>query len=124
MDNLHSGEKFRVALLCSVAAMVVLACGLQPAKAEQDDAAKKLPSNAAELYSPIDKAFSQPQALPGGPDLRVPETLLGFPETVEEPAVLQDLKARLRNEDPFLRDTDPAPNLPSLISRVCSGYGL
>ena len=105
MDNLHSGEKFRVALLCSVAAMVVLACGLQPAKAEQDDAAKKLPSNAAELYSPIDKAFSQPQALPGGPDLRVPETLLGFPETVEEPAVLQDLKARLRNEDPFLRDT-------------------
>jgi len=105
MDNLHRRQKARFALLYSVAAMVFLACGLTPARAEQDDTAKKLPSNAAEVYSPIDKAFLRQPALPGGPELWVPETLLGFPATIDEPVVLQDLKARLQNEDPFFRDT-------------------
>jgi hypothetical protein len=72
------------------------------AKADQDDDAERIPSGAADIYSPIERTFTRQAPLPGGSHRLVPGTSLPA-ETGE--VVLQDLKERLRFTDPFFRDT-------------------
>jgi hypothetical protein len=72
------------------------------AKADQDDDAERVPSGAADIYSPIERTFTRQAPLPGGPGRLVPGTSLPAETGV---VVLQDLKERLRFADPFFRDT-------------------
>jgi hypothetical protein len=71
------------------------------ARADQDDDAERVPSGAADIYSPIERTFTRQAPLPGGPQRLVPGTSL--PADVG-PVVFQDLKERLRFADPFFRD--------------------
>ncbi len=75
-----------------------------PARAEQDDDAERVPSSAADVYSPIARAFTRQPALPGGPITRVPQVDAELP-AAEGPVLLDGLKQRLQYADPFFRDT-------------------
>lgn len=77
--------------------------GAFSAKADQDDDAERVPSGAADVYSPIQKSFTRQPVLPGGPLSRLPQF---GPSTqkAEGPVVLQDAKDRLKYADPFFRD--------------------
>ncbi len=88
-----------------LASATLLGAGLTalPARADQDDVAERVPSNAGEVYSPIDKTFQRQQLLPGGPIARLPQFGPSVPEP-EGPVLLEDLKERLRYRDPFFRD--------------------
>ena len=70
-------------------------------KADQDDDAERVPSGAADIYSPIQRTFTHQAPLPGGPQRLVPGTSL---PADDGPVLFQDLKERLRFADPFFRD--------------------
>ena len=89
--------------LLSAATLLGVGLATLPARADQDDAAERVPSNAGEVYSPIDKTFQRQQLLPGGPLARMPQFGPSVPEA-EGPVLLEDLKERLRSRDPFVRD--------------------
>ncbi len=91
------------ATLLAAAALLGASLRAFPARADQDDAAERVPSNAGDVYSPIEKTFQRQQLLPGGPVARLPQSGPSVPE-VEGPVLLEDLKERLRYDDPFLRD--------------------
>ena len=71
------------------------------ARADQDDDAERVPSSAADIYSPIERTFTPQAPLPGGPQRLVPGTSL---PADDGPVLFQDLKERLRFADPFFRD--------------------
>jgi hypothetical protein len=74
-----------------------------PARADQEDAAERVPSSAGEIYSPIERTFERQQLLPSGPVARLPQFGPSVPKP-GGPVLLEDLKERLRYEDPFFRD--------------------
>jgi outer membrane porin, OprD family len=92
----------RSALMLGVLLLAGICARGSAAKADQDDDAERVPSGAADIYSPIDRTFTHQPPLPGGSRRLVPGTSLpaetGF-------VALQDLKDRLRFTDPFFRDT-------------------
>jgi hypothetical protein len=90
----RSALAFGVVLLATIGAT-------GPARADQDDDAERVPSGAADIYSPIQRTFTHQAPLPGGPQRLVPGTSL---PADNGPVLLQDLKERLRFADPFLRD--------------------
>jgi hypothetical protein len=83
-------------LLAAIGALV------SAARADQDDDAERVPSGAADIYSPIERTFTPQAPLPSGSRRLVTGTSLPI-ET--GPVVFQDLKDRLRFTDPFFRDT-------------------
>lgn len=89
-------------LVFSVFAAGLTAAG--PAAAEQDDDAERVPSSAADVYSPIARTFTRQHALPGGP-LRAEPQFVREPQVPEGPVLLEDVKRRLQNRDPFFRDS-------------------
>ena len=91
------------ATLLAAAALLGASMRAFSARADQDDAAERVPSNAGDVCSPIEKTFQRQQLLPGGPVARLPQSGPSVPE-VEGPVLLEDLKERLRYDDPFLRD--------------------
>jgi outer membrane porin, OprD family len=91
----------RFSALVLVAAAVASAGG--PARADQDDDAERVPSNASEIYSPIARTFTRQPALPGGP-LRHPPRVSAEVPVSEGPVLLEDAKRRLQYADPFFRD--------------------
>jgi hypothetical protein len=91
------------ASLLPAAALLGVALSVLPARADQDDAAERVPSRAGEIYSPIQRTFERQQLLPGGPVTRLPQFGPPVPKP-EGPVLLEDLKERLRYEDPFFRD--------------------
>jgi hypothetical protein len=92
----RSALMFGVVLLAGV-------CARGPAAlADQDDDAERIPSGAADIYSPIERTFTPQAPLPSSASRLVPGTSLPA-ETGG--VVLQDLKDRLRFTDPFFRDT-------------------
>jgi hypothetical protein len=84
----------RAALLVGVLLLTAMGA-IRPAKADQDDDAERVPSSAADIYSPIQRTFQHQAPLPGGPQ-RAP--------TDDGPVVMQDVKDRLRFAGPFWRD--------------------
>jgi hypothetical protein len=88
----------RAALMVGV--LLLTATGaIRPAKADQDDDAERVPSSAADIYSPIQRTFQQQVPLPGGPQ----RPSNGEPAD-DGPVVMQDVKGRLRFAGPFWRD--------------------
>ncbi len=87
--------------LLGLAAAAMLA--VNPARADQDDDAERVPSNAAEIYSPIARTFTRQAPLPGGP-LRHPIPATPEPPVSQGPILLDGLKQRLQYTDPFFRD--------------------
>ncbi len=85
----------RAALMVSV--LLSAATGaIGPAKADQDDDAERVPSSAADIYSPIQRTFEHQLPLPGGPQ-RSPAR-----EAADDgPVVMQDVKERLRFAGPL-----------------------
>ena len=83
------------ATLLAAAALLGASLRAFPARADQDDAAERVPSNAGDVYSPIEKTFQRQQLLPGGPVARLPQSGPSVPEA-EGPVLLEDLKERLR----------------------------
>lgn len=73
------------------------------ARAGQDEASERIPSDAGGLYSPIEKTFKRMPMLPGGPRGQAQEEELPEPPP-DRPVLLQDMKDRLRYADPFFRD--------------------
>jgi hypothetical protein len=59
------------------------------ARADQDDDAERVPSGAADIYSPIQRTFSPQAPLPGGPQRLVPGTSL---PADDGPVLFRDLK--------------------------------
>ena len=55
------------ALLLGIAALAAVGFAAVPARADQDDVAERVPSSAADVYSPIARSFARQPALPGGP---------------------------------------------------------
>ncbi len=93
-----------MALMLVAGALTAAGLAAAPARAEQDDDAERVPSSAADVYSPIARTFTRQPALPGGPVTRVPPP--GAPTSASEgPVLLDGLKERLRYTDPFVRDT-------------------
>jgi len=88
-------------LRAAVLAVAVLAA--DPVRADQDDDAERVPSNAADIYSPIARTFTRQPALPGGPLKAAPQVGPVPPER-EGPVLLDGLKRRLQYADPFFRD--------------------
>ena len=88
----------RAALTVSV--LLLAATGaIRPASADQDDDAERVPSSAADIYSPIQRTFQHQVPLPGGPQrpsANVPAD--------DGPVLMQDAKDRLRFAGPFWRD--------------------
>ncbi len=85
-----------------VGVLLLAAMGaLGSARADQDDDAERVPSGAADIYSPIQRTFTHQAPLPGGPQRFVPGTSL---PADDGPVLFQDLKERLRFADPFFRD--------------------
>ena len=85
-----------------VGVLLLAATGaLGSARADQDDDAERVPSGAADIYSPIQRTFTHQAPLPGGPQRFVPGTSL---PADDGPVLFQDLKERLRFADPFFRD--------------------
>jgi outer membrane porin, OprD family len=100
----HSERRRTIRLsapLLGLATAAVLA--VNPARADQDDDAERVPSNAAEIYSPIARTFTRQAALPGGP-LRHPLPVEPEPPVSQGPVLLDGLKQRLLYTDPFFRD--------------------
>jgi hypothetical protein len=91
------------ATLLGLAALLGVGFHALPARADQDDDAERVPSNAGDVYSPIERTFQRQQLLPGGPVARLPQFGPSVPKS-EGPVLLEDLKERLRNDDPFFRD--------------------
>ena len=89
--------------LLALAALLGVGLSALPARADQDDDAERVPSNAGDVYSPIERTFQRQQLLPGGPVARLPQFGPAVPKP-EGPVLLEDLKERLRTEDPFFRD--------------------
>jgi hypothetical protein len=87
----------------AAAALHGVGLGALPARADQDDDAERVPSNAGDVYSPIERTFQRQQLLPGGPVARLPQFGPAVPKP-EGPVLLDDLKERMRYDDPFLRD--------------------
>jgi hypothetical protein len=87
----------------AAAALHGVGLGALPARADQDDDAERVPSSAGDVYSPIERTFQRQQLLPGGPVARLPQFGPAVPKP-EGPVLLQDLKERLRYDDPFFRD--------------------
>ncbi len=83
--------------------VVAAALAGAPAHADQDDDAERVPSNAAELYSPIARTFTRQAPLPGGP-LRHPLPVTAEPPDAEGAILLESTKRRLQYADPFFRD--------------------
>jgi outer membrane porin, OprD family len=91
------------ALLLRIAALAAVGFAAVPARADQDDVAERVPSSAADVYSPIARSFARQPALPGGPISRPqPDTEL---PVAEGPVLLEDFKGRLGDANPFFRDT-------------------
>lgn len=82
--------------------LLLLSC--RPVIAGGDEDTGRVPSNATEEHSPIAKAFSRPDALPASSKPTVPQ-IEGQAPSKERNVLLDDLKDRLRDTDPFLRDT-------------------
>ena len=91
----------RSALMFGVVMLAAIGALRSAAKADQDDDAERVPSSAADIYSPIQSTFTPQAPLPGGPQRLVPGT--SFPAD-DGPVLFQDLKERLRFADPFFRD--------------------
>ncbi len=91
------------ALSLAIAVLAVATLAAFPACADQDDDAERVPSNAADIYSPIARTFTRQPALPGGPRKRAPE-YGPSPPAAEGPVLLDGLKQRLQYTDPFFRD--------------------
>ena len=88
----------RAALMVSV--LLSAATGaIGPAKADQDDDAERVPSSAADIYSPIQRTFEHQMPLPGGPQRPAASA-----PADGEPVLMQDVKDRLRFAGPFWRD--------------------
>jgi len=96
MPSLRSPQLFAPFLLAGL-----LAGGA--ARADQDDDAERVPSNAAEIYSPIARTFTRQPALPGGPRRRRAHPQESLPPPAG-PVLFEDLKRRLQHTDPFFRD--------------------
>jgi hypothetical protein len=96
--KLQLRARSRAALMVSV--LLSAATGaIGPVRADQDDDAERVPSSAADVYSPIQRTFEHQMPLPGGPQrssARAPHD--------EEPVLMQDVKERLRFAGPFWRD--------------------
>jgi hypothetical protein len=91
----------RNALVFGVAMLAAIGALVSAAEADQDDDAERVPSGAADIYSPIQRTFDHQAPLPGGPRRFVPGTSL---PAEDGPVLFQDLKERLRSADPFFRD--------------------
>lgn len=91
----------RAALMFGVLLLAAMGAGGSAVRADQDDDAERVPSDAGDVYSPIERTFAPQMALPGGPRRLVPGTAL---PADTGPVLLQDLKDRLRFADPFFRD--------------------
>ena len=91
------------ATLLGIAALLSVGLGALPARADQDDDAERVPSNAGDVYSPIERTFQRQMMLPGGPVSRLPQFGPAVPKP-EGPVLLQDLEERLRAAEPFFRD--------------------
>lgn len=102
---MHPFRKRRaLAIICRLSAVAVaLALASHGAHADQDDDAERVPSNAGDVYSPIERSFERQPALPGGPISRLPQYGPEPPEP-EGPVLWQDAKDRLRDANPFFRD--------------------
>ena len=87
----------RAALTVSV--LLLAATGaIRPASADQDDDAERVPSSAADIYSPIQRTFQHQVPLPGGPQrpsANVPAD--------DGPVLMQDVKDRLRFDEDVKR---------------------
>lgn len=70
------------------------------ANADQDDDAERVPSSAADVYSPIERTFDHQTPLPGGGQRRTGPT----PPADDCPVLMQDVKDRLQFAGPFWRD--------------------
>src|SRR5262245_49777229 len=71
-----------------------------PARADQDDDAERVPSSAADIYSPIERTFQHQAPLPGGPKAHFITPALSD----SGPVLMQDVKDRLQFAGPFWRD--------------------
>jgi len=91
----------RSALMFGVVLLATIGAPGSAAMADQDDDAERVPSSAADIYSPIQRTFTPQAPLPGGPQRLVPGTSL---PADDGPVLFQDLKERLRFADPFFRD--------------------
>ena len=89
------------ALMFGVLLLAAIGARGPAARADQDDDAERVPSGAADVYSPIERTFSRQAPLPGGPRRLIPDTSLPVDRG---PVVFQDLKDRLQFAGPFLRD--------------------
>lgn len=89
----------RVGAALLVAAVAESVCPV--ARADQDEASERIPSDAGGLYSPIEKSFKHMPPLPGGPR---PEVLEEEVPPPDRSILLRDMKDRLRYADPFFRD--------------------
>jgi hypothetical protein len=99
--KLQPRASLRSALMFGVVMLAAIGALRSAAKADQDDDAERVPSSAADIYSPIQSTFTPQAPLPGGPQRLVPGT--SFPAD-DGPVLFQDLKERLRFADPFFRD--------------------
>ena len=91
----------RSALMFGVVLLAAIGALGSTVMADQDDDAERVPSNAGDIYSPIERTFAPQAPLPGGPRRLVPGTSL---PADNGPVLFQDLKERLRFADPFFRD--------------------
>ena len=91
----------RSALMFGVVSLAAIGALGSAAMADQDDDAERVPSSAADIYSPIQRTFTPQAPLPGGPQRLVPGTSLPADNGT---VLFQDLKERLRFADPFFRD--------------------
>lgn len=91
----------RAAVLFGVLLLAAIGARGSAARADQDDDAERVPSSAADIYSPIERTFTPQAVLPGGPRRLVPGTSL---PADDGPVLFHDLKDRLRFADPFFRD--------------------
>src|SRR5262245_38580450 len=96
---MHAADRRQALVPCAFVLAALGALGLagRPARAEQDDVAERIPSSAADVYSPIARSFARQPALPGGP-------IANEPVAAEGPVLMQDVKWRLSGADPFFRD--------------------
>ncbi len=98
--RLHSFTTSIVAMLMSFAVAVAASM----ARAEPHSEPERIPSNAAEKYSPFGELALRTEALPSGPRVPVPE--VAPVDAFERPVLLQQLKRRLDQTRPFIRDTE------------------
>ncbi len=98
---MHAKLQPRAMLRAALVGVLLTATGATgPARADQDDDAERVPSSAADIYSPIERTFQHQAPLPGGPKAHFITPALSD----SGPVLMQDVKDRLQFAGPFWRD--------------------